>query len=253
VAEARAVGFRITPTTIALFSLAALAWAAAIARAHQLGNGTGTMGMSLLSFIVMWSLMMSAMMLPAVALVASLYAQTIREARWARVPMFVAGYLVVWALAGVPAFGVLRVVDHVVGNSAMTMRIIAGVVFVAAGIYQLTPLKDICLRHCRSPMGQLLRFSKTSGRARDLEFAAAHAGYCVGCCWLLMALFIAFGVMSVWAMVGLAAVVVLEKVARHGVGFSRAFGRLCLALAVLVVVSPRIAAHVVPAPMTQTM
>jgi predicted metal-binding membrane protein len=251
--EARAVGLRITPTTLALFSLAALAWAAAIARAHQLGNGTGTMGMSLLSFIVMWSLMMTAMMLPAVALVASWYAQTIRESRWVRVPLFVGGYLLVWALAGVPAFGMLRIVDHVVGDSAMTMRMIAGVVLVAAGVYQLTPLKDVCLRHCRSPMGQLLRFSKDSGRVRDLEFAASHAAYCVACCWLLMALFIAFGVMSVWAMVGLAAVVVMEKVARHGVGVSRAVGIVCLALAVLVVVSPRVAGHVVPAPMTQTM
>ena len=251
--EARAVGFRFTPTTLALFSFAALAWAAAIARAHQLGNGTGTMGMSLLSFIVMWSLMMTAMMLPAVALVASLYAQTIRESRWVRVPLFVGGYLLVWALAGVPAFGVLRIVDHLVGESAMTMRVIAGVVLVVAGAYQLTPLKDVCLSHCRSPMGQLLRFSKESGRLRDVEFAVTHAAYCIACCWLLMALFIAFGVMSVWAMVGLTLVVVLEKVARHGFGIGRVVGVVCLALAVLVVVSPRVAGHVVPAPMTQSM
>jgi predicted metal-binding membrane protein len=251
--ETRAVGSRLSPTTLALFSLAALAWAAAIARAHQLGNGTGTMGMSLLSFIVMWSLMMTAMMLPAVALVASLYAQTIRESRWARVPVFVAGYLLVWALLGAPAFGALRVVDHMVGNSATTIRAVAGVVLVAAGVYQLTPLKDVCLQHCRSPMGQLIRFSKASGWFRDLEFAAYHGGYCIGCCWLLMALFIAFGVMSVWAMVGLAAVVVLEKVARHGLGIGRAVGVACLALALLVVVSPGVAAHVVPTPMTQTM
>jgi predicted metal-binding membrane protein len=212
--EERAVGFRITPTTLAPFSVAALAWAGAIARAHELGNGTGTMGMSLLSFLAMWSLMMTAMMLPTVALVASLYVQTIRDARWLRVPMFIGGYLLVWALAGVPVFGVLRIVDHVVGDSAMTMRVIAGVVLLAAGAYQLTPLKDVCLRHCRSPMGQLLRFSRESGRARDVEFATTHAAYCVGCCWLLMALFIAFGVMSVWAMVVLAAVVVGEKFAR---------------------------------------
>src|SRR5215831_9570488 len=97
-------------------------------------------GMSAAEFLAMWTLMMAAMMLPAVSPVASLYAQTIRARRVTRVPMFVAGYLLAWALAGIPAYAVLRGVDHVAGEADAAMRTIAVVVLVAAGAYQLTPI-----------------------------------------------------------------------------------------------------------------
>jgi len=238
---------RLTPTTATLLAAAALAWAAAIARAHELGNGVGTMGMTLLSFLAMWALMMTAMMLPAVAPVASLYAQTIRSDRWARVPLFVVGYLMVWALAGLPAYASLRIVDHVAGGSNAAMRTIAVRVLVAASIYQFTPLKTLCLRHCRSPLAQLLQFGNVKGRVRDVKVALRHAGYCLGCCWALMVLFIAFGVMSVWAMVGLAVVILAEKFGRHGAIFTRIVGAACLALALLILVSPTVAHVIIPA------
>jgi predicted metal-binding membrane protein len=237
---------RLTPTTVTLFALAALAWAAAIARARTLGNGPGTMGMAPAAFLVMWTLMMTAMMLPAVAPVASLYAQTIRTDQARRVPPFVLGYLLVWALAGIPAYAALRVVDHVAGDSDAAMRAIAVVVLVAAGVFQLTPLKTRCLRHCRSPLAQLLHFGNIKGRARDIKVAFHHAGYCLGCCWALMLLFVTFGVMSVWAMVGLAVVVFTEKLGRHGDRLARIVGVACLILASLVVASPTIAHAVIP-------
>jgi predicted metal-binding membrane protein len=240
--------FRVTPTTVTVLAFAAIAWAATIARAHALGNGAGTMGMHLAPFLAMWALMMTAMMLPAVAPVASLYALTIQDARARRVPLFVGGYVVVWAAFGLPAYAALRLVDHEAGGSATALRTIAVAVLIAAGVFQLTPLKTRCLRHCRSPLGLLLRFGDAKGSGRDLRFAFHHAGFCLGCCWALMALFVVFGVMSVGAMLGVTAVVVAEKIAPGGAGFGRAVGVACLVLAACVAVSPSVARNVLPTP-----
>jgi predicted metal-binding membrane protein len=229
-----------------MLGVAALAWAGVIAYVRDMGNGAGTMGLSLGEFMTMWSLMMVAMMLPAVAPVATLYARTITTDRAARLALFVAGYLVAWALTGLPIFGVLRVVDHLVSNSDAAMRNVAATALIVAGVYQLTPLKDRCLRHCRSPLGQLLRYAQVKGPLRDFRVALHHAGYCVGCCWALMVLFVAFGVMSVWAMVVLAALVFAEKVARRGELITRLSGMAFVVLAALVLVSPRVADAVVP-------
>jgi len=245
--------FRLTSTTVAVLSLAALLWVGVIAWARDLGNGRGTMGMAPTPFLAMWTLMMTAMMLPAVAPVASLYAQTIRTRRATRIPMFVAGYVLAWALVGVPAFAVLRTVDHVAADSDAAMRSVVIVVLVAAGMYQLTPLKARCLRHCRSPLAQLLHFGNFKGRGVDPKVALHHAGYCLGCCWALMLLFVAFGIMSVWAMVGLAVVVFAEKLGRHGETLARGIGIACFALAALVALSPAIAHNLIPASDMPTM
>jgi predicted metal-binding membrane protein len=237
---------RLSPSTIALLALAALAWAGVVAYARHLGNGPGSMGMPLWAFLGMWALMMAAMMLPAVAPVASLYARTIKWERSARLPVFVAGYLIAWAAAGIPAYGALRLVDHLGGQTDAAMRNIAVVVLVGAGIYQFSPLKGRCLRHCRSPLAQLLRYGNVKGPLRDFKVALHHASYCLGCCWALMALFIAFGVMNAWAMLGLAAVVLSEKVLRRGEAIGRVIGALCVVVALLVLASPRVATGVVP-------
>src|SRR5258706_15690952 len=93
---------RLTRESIVMFGVAALAWAAVIAYARHMGNGVGTVGMSLLEFMGMWSLMMTAMMLPAVTPVASLYLRTIVSDRSRRLALFVGGCLIVWAAFGVP-------------------------------------------------------------------------------------------------------------------------------------------------------
>ncbi len=246
--------FRLTPTPVALIALAALAWVGVIAYARDLGNGPGSMGMPLGQFLPMWAVMMTAMMLPAVAPVASLYSRTItsertserRSERAPRLSLFVAGYLIAWAAAGIPAYALLRVVDHVAGDSDTAMRAIAAVTLAAAGLYQLTPLESRCLHHCRSPLAQLLHYGNVKGPLRDLKVALHHAGYCLACCWALMALFIAFGVMNVWAMLGLAAIVVGEKVLRRGEAIGRYAGVAFLVLSVLVLASPSVANALVP-------
>ncbi|HEX4821477.1 MAG TPA: DUF2182 domain-containing protein [Acidimicrobiales bacterium] len=233
--------------TFALLGLAALAWAGVIAYARDMGNGPGTMGMSLRAFIPMWGGMMAAMMLPAVAPVAMLYSRTIKTDRGARLTLFVAGYLVVWTLAGVPAYYILRVVDHYAADSETALRNIAVVTLLAAGAYQLSPFKARCLRHCRSPLAQLLRYGNMKGRFRDLKVAVHHAGYCLGCCWALMALFVAFGVMNVWAMIVLAAIVFAEKMLRRGELIGRIAGVVFVVVGGLVLLSPSVADTLIPA------
>jgi predicted metal-binding membrane protein len=237
---------RLNPQTVAMLGVAALAWAGVIAYARDMGNGAGTMGMPLGEFAPMWSLMMTAMMLPAVAPVASLYLRTIRSERARRLILFIGGYLLVWSAIGVPAYLALRFVDDR-ADSGTTMRSVAAVVLVSTGLYQLTPLKAVCLRHCRSPLGQLLHYGNVKGHWRDLKVAVHHAGFCLGCCWALMALFIAFGVMNVWAMLGLAAIVVSEKLSRHGEAVGRVAGAAFIVLGLSVAASPRVAEAVVPA------
>ena len=243
-AEARA--YQLTPTTIALLGVAALAWAGVVAVARDMGNGSGTMGLPLSEFLPMWSLMMAAMMLPAVAPVAALYVRTFRSNPRRRTALFVTGYLLTWTAAGLVAYLLLRLVDRRVMDSPTAMRTIAAVVLVVAGVYQLSPLKQVCLRHCRSPLGQLLRYGNVKGATRDLKVALHHSGFCLGCCWGLMALFIAFGVMNIWAMLGLTTVVVSEKVLRRGEQIGRVAGLAFVALALLIAVSPTVADRLVP-------
>lgn len=237
---------RLTPWSVAMLGVAALAWAGVIAYARDTGNGIGTMGMPLVEFVSMWSLMMTAMMLPAVGPVASLYLRTINSNRIHRLSLFVGGYLIVWSAVGVPVYLALRVVDDHISDAGSTIRAVAVALLAIAGLYQLTPLKAVCLRHCRSPLGQLLRYGEAKGRGRDLKVAVHHAGFCLGCCWPFMALFVAFGVMNVWAMLGLAAVVVSEKLSRHGETIGRVAGAAFIVLALFVAVSPQVAEAAVP-------
>ena len=238
--------FRVDRSTVGLLAIAALAWAGVVAYARHMGNGAGTMGMRVLEFVPMWGAMMAAMMLPAVAPVATLYAKTITANRAARLTLFVAGYLVAWTVIGVPAYYVLRIVDHLAGDGRMVMRVTAAVTLGVAAVYQLSPLKSRCLRHCRSPLGQLLHYGNFKGPARELRVAAHHALYCIGCCWALMALFVAFGVMNVWAMVALTAIVLAEKILPHGEALGRVAGGLAVGLALLVLASPTVATRIVP-------
>jgi predicted metal-binding membrane protein len=240
--------FRVNRSTVGLLVVAALAWVGVIADARHMGNGVGTMGMRILEFVPMWGAMMAAMMLPAVAPVATLYAKTITGNRTARLMLFVAGYLVAWTVTGVPAYYVLRLVDQLVGDGRTVMRVTAAVTLGVAAVYQLSPLKSRCLRHCRSPLGLLLHYGNVKGPARELRVAAHHALYCIGCCWALMALFVAFGVMNVWAMVALTAIVLGEKVLPHGDTLGRVAGGLAVGLALIVLASPTVAARIVPSP-----
>jgi len=231
-----------------LLIVAAGAWAATIALARGMAGMTGTMGLGLAAFVPVWTLMMAAMMLPSVAPTASLYARTMQTNRAMRIAGLVVGYLAVWAAAGLPAFGLAWLTGWLTGMHPSAAHILAVAAFAAAGLYQLTPLKDRCLAHCRSPLGLLLHYGSYRGRTRDLRVGAHHGGYCLGCCWALMVILIAVGVMNVAAMVGLAALILTEKLWRWGPLAGRLAGVAALALAVATIWLPWLAPGLHAAP-----
>jgi predicted metal-binding membrane protein len=209
---------------------------------------TGTMGLGLAAFVPVWALMMAAMMLPSVTPTATLYAKTMQRNRAARIAGLVAGYLAVWAAAGLPAYGLARLAGWLTGNHPSAAHIMAVAVFAVCGVYQLSSLKDRCLAHCRSPLGLLLHYGSYRGRFRDLRVGAHHGGYCLGCCWALMVILVAVGVMNVPAMIGLAAVVLTEKVSPGGPAIGRLGGAAALALAVATIWLPWLAPGLHAAP-----
>jgi predicted metal-binding membrane protein len=232
----------LTPWAV-LVLLAGLAWVVTVQQARGMGVGPGTMRMAFPLFMGMWVAMMAAMMFPSVAPIAVLWTRSIAKRsdgleRAQRIASFVSGYLVSWAAFGAVAFVALIGVQRLVDVSPEAARWLGISIFAAAGIYQLTPLKSACLRHCRSPMMQLLHYSNYRGAARDLRVGAHHGAYCVGCCWGLMVVLVAVGVMNVAAMAGLAGVIFIEKLWRRGEGFSRAVGLAFLALAGLAAFYP---------------
>ena len=224
------------------------AWAATVALARGMTGMTGTMGLGLAVFVAVWTLMMAAMMLPSVAPTASLYAKTVRSNRTMRIAALVAGYLAVWAAAGVPAFGLAWLESWVTGKHPGAAHVLAVAVFAACGVYQLSRLKDRCLAHCRSPLALLLHYGSYRGRFRDMRAGAHNGAYCLGCCWGLMVILVAVGVMNIAAMIGLAAVVLIEKTWRWGPAAGRAAGAAALALAVAVIWLPWLAPGLHAAP-----
>ena len=224
-----------------LLVLAAGAWAATVTIARGMSGMTGTMGLGLAAFVAVWTLMMAAMMLPSVAPTAALYAKTVQSRRTVRLAGMVAGYLAVWAVAGLPAYGLAWMTGSLTGQHPSVAHVLAIVTFAVVGAYQLSPLKDRCLAHCRSPLALLLHYGSYRGRSRDLRVGLHHGGYCLGCCWGLMVILIAVGVMNLVAMVGLAALVLVEKTWRWGVVAGRIAGVALLALAVAAIWLPWLA------------
>jgi predicted metal-binding membrane protein len=231
-----------------LLILAAGAWAATVVLARRMVGMTGTMGLGLAAFVPVWTLMMAAMMLPSVAPVASLYAKTLQSSRMARVAGLVVGYLAVWAAAGLPAYGLAWLAGSLTGQHPGAAHVLAVAAFAVCGVYQLTSLKDRCLAHCRSPLALLLHYGSYRGRFRDLRVGVHHGGYCLGCCWGLMVILIAVGVMNIAAMVALAALVLIEKTWIWGRAAGRLAGVAALALAVAAIWLPWLAPGLHAAP-----
>jgi predicted metal-binding membrane protein len=208
-----------------------------------MGDGPGTMGLTLLPFLGLWVTMMAAMMLPSVAPVAMLWARLIGGApailvRVARMSLFISGYLLTWAACGAIAFAMLAGTGRLVGASPTAAKWLGVVIIMAAGVYQLTPWKDWCLRQCRTPIGALLRYAGFRGRSRDLRVGIHHGATCIGCCWGLMIVLIAVGAMNIVAMVALGVIIFTEKLWRHGRLFGRAVGVLLLGTGPLAVWFP---------------
>jgi predicted metal-binding membrane protein len=235
----QAPGLRqITPQASFLLIGAVGAWVGVVALARHMGPMPGTMGLDIGTFTAVWILMMTAMMLPSVTPFASLYTRSFGESRAIRMTGFAAGYLMVWALAALPAYALAWSADRLLGGHPSGATALAVVILAACGVYQLTPLKDRCLARCRSPLGFVFKLGSYRGPTRDLRAGAYHGAFCLACCWGLMALLVAFGLMNLAAMLVLAAVVVGEKTLPWGSRLSRALGVVALALAVAVVFDP---------------
>jgi predicted metal-binding membrane protein len=224
---------------LVLLAAAALAWLLTVQSAVGMPPGPGTMGPGFLGFLALWTLMMAAMMLPSIAPVVSLYQRSLhaRASSWnlvVRSAALVVGYLAAWALFGAVAFVTASAGSQLAAGAPNAAPWVGALLLAAAGIYQLTPLKDRCLGHCRSPLAFLLHFGNYRGRLRDLRVGLYHGAYCVGCCWGLMIVLITVGVMNLPWMVGLAAVIFIEKTWRYGKAFSVAFGIALLAFACFV-------------------
>ena len=204
----------------ALFVLAAVAWAITNDQMAGMDAGPGTDLGSLGFFLGVWVVMMAAMMFPSIAPMVLMFAriQEGRRDREAGAPagltaLFVGGYLVSWAAAGLVGYALFELGRAAFGSAFAwddAGPYLAGGIIIAAAVYQLTPLKDVCLRNCRSPLMFLMNHSKP-GRVGAVRMGVEHGGYCVGCCWMLMAALFALGVMSLGWMAFIAALIATEK------------------------------------------
>lgn len=238
----------------ALIGCAIVAWYATIAGFAGMQPGPGAMGLGLAAFLAAWTLMMAAMMLPALAPLTSMYLRSIRSTgtrltKTRRTVALVLGYLLAWAAFGVIAYGAALVGSELASSAPGVAPWVGAGLIAAAGVYQLTPLKDFCLRHCRSPVAFLLHVSGYKGRLRDVRVGLYHGAYCIGCCWGLMVVLIAVGVMNLVWMAVLTAAILLEKMWRHGVAASRITGVLLIAFALFVPAFPWLLPGLYMAPM----
>ena len=190
--------------------------------------------------VAMWWVMMIAMMSPSAAPTILLYARVHRHAaaQWQLVEggaptgAFLAGYLAVWLSFAVVATGVHALLEWAGLVSPRMMgsqsRWLSGSLLVAAGVYELSPLKRMCLAHCRAPTDFLSRHWRP-GAAGAFRLGVAHGAFCVGCCWILMALLFVGGVMNPIWIAALAVLVLAEKVAPGGVWIGRGVGLALIA------------------------
>jgi predicted metal-binding membrane protein len=223
-----------------LFALAAVAWWWSVDRMQGMDNGPGTDLGTLGWFMGVWVVMMAAMMFPSVSPTVALYARMTRQRSPFAPLVFASGYLLTWAGAGLAAFAVSVAGRHLLGGELAWHRggrWLAGGILVAAAVYELTPLKDLCLSKCRSPLGFLLG-SWRGGLRGAVSMGARHGAWCVACCWALMASLFALGVMSIAWMAFVSALIAAEKSLpwRRVVTYSTAL--VLVVLGVLVATAP---------------
>ena len=219
--------------------------------AGMMAPAVWTLGYAGIMF-TMWWVMMAAMMLPSAAPILLLFARINRKEKAAGKPfiptgIFAAGYLVAWGGFSALATGLQWVLERLGLLSPMmvtTSYWLGGAILLAAGLWQLTPIKSICLRHCRSPMGFLVS-SWRPGHGGAFRMGLEHGSFCLGCCWFLMALLFFGGIMNLFWIIGLAAFVLLEKTVPMGSLIGRmvgigvmAWGVLLLATTTLTIAGP---------------
>ena len=181
---------------------------------------------------LMWWLMMVAMMLPSAAPMILLYTALIRRAQKTKniiteVTLFISGYLLAWAAFSLFAAALQSQLEVRGWMSPMMMETtniyLAAGILIAAGIYQITPLKTVCLEKCRQPASFLAGYKNTWVNS-PLRIGLVHGFYCVGCCWFLMGLLFFGGIMNLYWIVGLIIFVAIEKLHEKGVIFGKVLG-----------------------------
>ncbi len=231
---------------LSLAGITALGWLYVIVEADKMSRMDESMAMphmmswdaSYLGFLfVMWSIMMVAMMVPSVTPMVMMFTTVNRKRRESDrtdlvpVGVFASGYLIAWMVfsaAAAVAQWTLHAAALVSPMMTSSSAILGGVLLIAGGIYQWTPLKYACLIHCRTPMSFLMT-SWRPGRTGALVMGLHHGSFCVGCCWVLMALLFVAGVMNVLWVAAIAAFVFIEKVAPRGDLLGRVAGVLLVA------------------------
>jgi predicted metal-binding membrane protein len=189
--------------------------------------------LQLVPLFLMWAEMMVAMMIPSAAPMILMFAALNRKRRELERPfvptgIFLLGYLTVWtgfsALAAIAQWilhGAALLSPLMVGTSP----VFGGILLMAAGIFQWTPLKHVCLRHCRSPL-DFFTSDWREGRCGAWIMGIRHGAYCAGCCWILMALLFVAGVMNLWWIALISIFVLLEKIVPRGFFWGQIFGAL---------------------------
>lgn len=207
------------------------------------GTDPGTLGF----YVTAWIVMMTAMMFPSIWPMVALYSRIQqgkrakgREAPIGATAAFVGGYLLTWTAWGLLAYAVFEIGSSLWPDALAWDRggpYFAGGVVIAAAVYQLTPLKNACLKRCRSPM-MFLMDAWQPGRSGALQMGIAHGAWCVGCCWGLMAALFALGVMSIGWMVFIAALIAAEKLLPWRALASYGIAVVLLAMGLLVAFTP---------------
>jgi predicted metal-binding membrane protein len=239
-----------------LIALAALAWGLVIWQSLVMRNATMmngsmaspiglTMGMSAALFLTIWVAMMVAMMFPSAAPMILMFnaiarGKRQREQEYTPTWIFVAGYLIVWTLAGVIAYLAALGLDALAAQYMPLMQNgprIGGALLVVAGLYQVSPLKNVCLKTCRTPM-QFIMTSWRDGAGGALRMGIEHGVFCLGCCWLLFVILFPLGMMNIAALALITALIFAEKVAPARFHIPLLAGIALIAYGALVIVEP---------------
>lgn len=253
-----ALEFRATLAMLAaLWLLAGVAWLFTVRQAHDMAGVA--LGLAQVAtampfevaaplFLLMWVTMMAAMMLPTVAPFVLTH-RAVAKGRGdgvATTLAFASGYLLIWSAAGVVPLALLAGFRFALakGPAEGWLPYAVGAVFAVAGIYQFTPAKSICLRACETPFDFLMSHDFSGGVRSAVRAGLSHGAFCVGCCWALMLVLVAVGLMNLAWMVALAAVFWIEKHMRNGRTFSRVVGCVLVLLAVSILIYPGLIAVV---------
>ncbi|GAB2512388.1 DUF2182 domain-containing protein [Nocardiopsis aegyptia] len=203
------------------------------------GGRTGPSPAALGLFLITWTVMMAAMMFPSVLPVVLACDRWVRRTGRSRTvtALFVGGYLLVWAAAGVAAYAVVVLLVPLLPSGATGVPL-GGAALVLVGVYQFSPLKRVCLRQCRSPLAFVAAHAERlrAGPVAAGRVGAAHGAYCLGCCWALMVVLLLLGMMSLTWMALVAAVILAEKVFPGGGAVGRVVGGLLVVTGAMLVV-----------------